>query len=130
MAKRLSVLVAAIALVATAALIVHRTRATAFSPPIHTCPSVPTLRGFTRGYPLVIQARNVSCAEALTIVRARNSNVGVTFVGNPAGPAAQFRWKLSGLPGWTCYGDGSGFPGHGMGGDCSKGGAAVEWYHA
>jgi hypothetical protein len=58
------------------------------------------------------------------------SGVGVTFVGNPEGPASQFRLKLYGLPGWTCYGDGSGFPGHGAGGYCTKGGATVEWYHA
>ena len=64
------------------------------------------------------------------MVRAMESGVGVTFVGNPEGPASQFRWKLFGLPGWTCFGDGSGFPGHGEGGDCSKGAAAVEWYHA
>jgi len=54
----------------------------------------------------------------------------VTFVGNPEGPASQFRWKLYGLPGWTCFGDGSGFPGHGAGGVCTKAGATVEWYHA
>jgi hypothetical protein len=74
--------------------------------------------------------RNVSCAEALTVVRAKESGIGVTFVGNPEGPASQFRWKLYGLPGWTCFGDGSGFPGHGAGGVCTKAGATVEWYHA
>jgi hypothetical protein len=44
------------------------------------------------------------------MVQAMESGVGVTFVGDPEGPASQFRWKLYGLPGWTCFGDGSGFP--------------------
>ena len=61
----------------------------------------------------------------------RCSGVGVTFVGaTPQGRVYQFRWKLYGFPGWTCYGDGSGFPERGAGGDCSKGGGTVEWYHA
>jgi hypothetical protein len=54
----------------------------------------------------------------------------LTFVGKREGPASQFRWKLYGLPGWTCFGDGSGFPAHGEAGDCSNGAADVEWYHA
>jgi hypothetical protein len=58
------------------------------------------------------------------------SDVGVTFVGNPEGAADQFRWKLYGFPGWTCYGDGSGFPEGGAGGHCSEGRHAVEWWHA
>ena len=82
------------------------------------------------GYPILIQTRNVSCAQASTMVQAMESGVGVTFVGNPEGPASQFRWKLYGLSGWTCFGDGSGFPGRGEGGDCSKGAATVDWYHA
>jgi hypothetical protein len=128
--KRLTVFVAMVALLSGTALLAQHGRATAFAPPNHQCPAVPSLTGLKRGYPILIQTRNVSCAEALTIVRAMASNIGVTFVGNPEGPASQFRWKLYGLPGWTCFGDGSGFPGHGAGGDCTKGGATVEWYHA
>lgn len=128
--KRLTVLIVAVALLGGTALLTEHGRATAFSPPNHNCPAVPTLRSFKRGYPILIQTRNVSCTQALTMVRAMESGVGVTFVGNPEGPASQFRWKLYGLPGWTCFGDGSGFPGHGEGGDCSKGAATVEWYHA
>jgi hypothetical protein len=128
--KRLTVLILALVLFGGVALLVQHGRATAYAPPNHECPSVPLLTGFKRGYPILIQTRNVSCAEALTVVRAMESNIGVTFIGNPEGPASQFRWKLYGLPGWTCHGDGSGFPGHGAGGDCTKEGAAVEWYHA
>ena len=128
--KRLTVLIVAVALLSGTALLVQHGRATAYAPPNHQCPPVPSLNGFTRGDPILVQTRNVSCAEALTVVRAKESNIGVTFVGNPEGPASQFRWKLYGLPGWTCYGDGSGFPGRGAGGVCTKGGATVEWYHA
>src|ERR1019366_6469279 len=128
--KRLTALIVAVAVLGGAALLAGHGRATAFSPPNHRCPAVPSLSGFKHGYPILIQTRNVSCAQALTIVQAMESGVGVTFVGNPEGPASQFRWKLYGLPGWTCFGDGSGFPGHGAGGDCTKGGATVEWYHA
>jgi hypothetical protein len=128
--KRLTVIIAAVALLGGMALLTGHGRATAFSSPNHNCPAVPTLRSFKHGYPILMQTRNVSCAQALTFVQAMESGVGVTFVGNPEGPASQFRWKLYGLPGWTCFGDGSGFPGHGEGGDCSKGAATVEWYHA
>jgi hypothetical protein len=128
--KRLAVFIVAVALLSGTALLVQHGRATAFAQPNHQCPSVPTLNGFKRGYAIRISTHDVSCAEALGIVRAMVSHVGVTFVGNPEGAASQFRWKLYGLPGWTCYGDGSGFPGHGAGGDCTKGGATVEWYHA
>ena len=128
--KRLRVLIVAVALLGGTALLIEHGRATAFSPANHNCPAVPTLRSFKRGYPILIQTRNVSCAQALAMVQTMESGVGVTFVGNPEGPASQFRWKLYGLPGWTCFGDGSGFPGHGEGGDCSKGVATVEWYHA
>ena len=120
----------AMAVLGGAVLLAGHGRATAFAPPNHNCPAVPTLRGFKRGYPILMQTRNVSCAQALTMVQAMESGVGVTFVGNPEGPASQFRWKLYGLPGWTCFGDGSGFPGHGAGGYCTKGSATVEWYHA
>lgn len=47
----------------------------------------------------------MSCGKALAIVRAMVSNVGLSLVGNPEGAAYQFRWKLYGFPGWTCYGD-------------------------
>lgn len=82
--------------------------------------SSPAIRIFTLDAP---------CAEGLGIVRAMVSGVGVTFVGKPNGGAYQFRWKLYGFPGWTCYGDGSGFPEGGAGGDCTKGGHGIEWYH-
>ena len=118
--KRLTVLIAVVALLGGTALLAQHGRATAFAPPNHRCPAIPSLTGFKRGYPILIQTRNVSCAGALTIVRAMTSNIGVTFVGNPEGPASQFRWKLYGLPGWTCFGDGSGFPGHGAGGVLHK----------
>lgn len=112
------------------ALLVRHGQATAYAPPNHQCPSVPTLKGFGRGYPLRISTRATSCTEALGIARAMMSGVGVSFVGNPEGGAYQFRWKLYGMPGWTCHGDGAGFPGHGAGGVCTKGAATVEWYHA
>jgi len=127
--KRLTALIVAVALFGGMSLLAGHQRASAYSPPNHHCPAVPTLRGLKRGYPILIQTRNVSCALALTMVQAMESGVGVTFIGNPEGPASQFRWKLHGLPGWTCYGDGSGFPGHGEGGDCAKGAAYAEWYH-
>ncbi len=127
--KKLTLLVVALALVSAMALAVHHGRATAFSPPNHRCPAVPSLNGLKHGYPILIQTRAVSCAAALTVVRAKESNVGVTFMGNPNGPAAQYRWRLEGLPGWTCFGDGSGFPGHGEGGACTRGADTVEWYH-
>ncbi len=128
--RRLTALVVGIALLACAALLVQHGRATAYGPTDHQCPSVPSLNGFKRGYAIRISTHDVSCAEALGVVRAMVSDIGVTFVGNPEGPASQFRWKLYGLPGWTCYGDGSGFPGHGVGGACARGSATVEWYHA
>ena len=103
---------AVVALLSATALLVQRGRATAAAPPNHDCPSVTTLDGFGHGHPLVIQTRNMSCTEALTVIRAMVSGVGVTFSGNPDN-ASSFRWKLYGLPGWTCFGDGSGFPGHG-----------------
>lgn len=93
------------------------------------CPSVPMLYGFKRSASLRLLTRGASCAEALGIVRAMLSRAGVSFVGNPNGSASQFRWKLYGYPGWTCHGDGSGFPEGGAGGVCTKGGAVVEWYH-
>jgi hypothetical protein len=127
--KRLTALIAVVALLSATALLVQRGRATAAAPPNHDCPSVTTLDGFGHGHPLVVQTRNVSCTEALTVIRAMVSGVGVTFSGNPDN-ASSFRWKLYGLPGWTCFGDGSGFPGHGAGGDCTNGAATVEWYHA
>ena len=123
-------LIGVVALLAAVALLVQHGRATAYAPPNHHCPAVPSLTGFKRGYPILMQTRNVSCAGALGVVRAMVSDIGVSFVGNPEGPASQFRWKLYGLPGWTCYGDGSGFLGHGAGGVCTKGGETVEWYHA
>jgi hypothetical protein len=128
--KKLMVLIVAMALLSGAALLVQHGRATAYAPPNRQCLAVPSLNGLKRGYPILIQTRNVSCAQALIIVQAKESGIGVIFVGNPEGTASQFRWKLYGLPGWTCYGDGSGFPGHGAGGDCTKGSATVEWYHA
>jgi hypothetical protein len=75
---------------------------------------------------------DAQCVVRASIDHGAGNGVGRRrdVVGNPEGPASQFRWKLYGLPGWTCFGDGSGFPGHGEGGDCSKGVAAVEWYHA
>jgi hypothetical protein len=128
--RKLTVLIMGVALLVCVALFVQHGPATAFSPPNHRCSSVPSLNGFKPGYAIRISTHSVSCTEALGIVRAMVSGIGVTFVGNPEGPAAQFRWKLHGFPGWTCYGDGSGFPGHGAGGDCSRGSATVEWYHA
>jgi hypothetical protein len=127
--RRLTVIVAVVLLGGTALLVQHG-RATAYAPPDHRCPSVPTLYAFKRAPAIRILTHDVSCTEALGIVRAMISGVGVTFVGNPNGPASQFRWKLYGFPGWTCYGDGSGFPEGGAGGDCTKGPATVEWWHA
>jgi len=127
--KRLIVIVAVV-LLGGAGLLMQQGGATAEAPTNHQCPSVPTLYNFKRGPAIRSFTHDVSCAEALRIVRAMVSGVGVTFVGNPEGGAYQFRWKLYGFPGWTCYGDGSGFPEGGAGGDCSKGGALVEWYHA
>ena len=120
----------AIALLVAAALVAQCGRATAAAPANHGCPSVSTLNGFKHGRAVRVLTREAPCPEALGIVRAMVSGVGVTFVGNPEGGAYQFRWKLYGYSGWTCYGDGSGFPGGGAGGDCSKGGATVEWWHA
>ena len=62
----------------------------------------------------------------------------VTYAMSPSHPRwDEFLERLCGpegcdfkAKGWTCFGDGSGFPGHGAGGDCSKGAATVEWYHA
>ncbi len=128
--KTLTVIVA-VALLGGTVLLAQHGRATAYpAQASHQCPSISTLNGFEHGAPLRILTRDVSCAEALGIVRAMLSGVGVTFVGNPNGPASQFRWKLYGFPGWTCYGDGSGFPEGGAGGICGKGNATVEWYHA
>jgi hypothetical protein len=127
--RKLTVLIV-VALLGGLTLLVQHGRATAYAPPNHKCPAVSSLNGFENGYPILIQTRNVSCTQALSVVQAKESGIGVTFVGNPDGPASQFRWKLYGLPGWTCYGDGSGFPGHGAGGNCTKGSATVEWYHA
>jgi hypothetical protein len=127
--KRLAV-IAVVVLLAGTALLVRQGGATAQAPASHACPLVPTLNGFKRARAIRSFTHDVSCAEALAIVRAMVSNVGVTFVGNPEGAAYQFRWKLYGFPGWTCYGDGSGFPEGGAGGHCSKGGATVEWWHA
>jgi hypothetical protein len=126
--KRLTVIVA-VALLGGTALLVQHGRATAYAPANHRCPSVSTLNGFKRGHAIRILTRDVSCAEALGVVRAMESGIGVTFSGNPEN-ASSFRWKLYGLPGWTCYGDGSGFPEGGAGGVCARGGATVEWYHA
>lgn len=123
-------LIVGVAVLACTALFGSRDLATAYVPANHHCPSVPSLNGFRRGYAIRISTHDASCAEALGMARAMESGIGVSFVGNPNGPASQFRWKLYGFPGWTCYGDGSGFPGHGAGGDCSRGSATVEWYHA
>ena len=127
--KRLVALIVTAVVLGSVALFAGHGRATASALLAH-CPSVSTLNGFKHSYPLVVEARGASCAEALAVIRAMVSGVGVTFQGNPNGAAYQFRWKLYGLLGWTCVGDGSGFPGHGAGGDCSKAGATVEWYHA
>lgn len=128
--KRLAVLIVAVALLGGTALLVQHGRATAYAPTNHQCPSVYELNGsLERGRAIRILTHDVSCAEALGIVRAKLSGLGVTFSGNPDN-ASSFRWKLYGLPGWTCYGDGSGFPEGGAGGRCSKGGATVEWWHA
>ena len=127
--RKLGLIVAILLLSGTAVLARHG-HATAYAAADHRCPSVPTLYAFKRGPALRIIARGVSCAEALGIVRAMTSGVGVAFVGNPNGPASQFRWKLYGFPGWTCFGDGSGFPEGGAGGDCAKGPAGIEWWHA
>jgi hypothetical protein len=86
--KRLTVLIVAVALLGGTALLTEHGQATAFSPSNHNCPAVPTLRGFKRGYPILIQTHNVSCAQALTMVQAMESGVGVTFVGNPEGSAS------------------------------------------
>ncbi len=95
--------------------------ASGYVPANHRCPPVSNFVGLNltkvlRGSTL-IRGRNVTCAEALGVVRAQASGVGVTFSGNPEN-ASSFRFKLYGLPGWTCYGDK---------GYCAKGGAAVEW---
>jgi hypothetical protein len=100
----------AVALIGGTALLIQHGRAIAYAPANHQCPSVPTLNGFKPAAAIRLLTRDVSCAEALGVVRAMESDVGVTFIGDPEGPASQFRWKLYGLPGWTCYGDGSGFP--------------------
>jgi hypothetical protein len=126
--KRLAVIVV-VALLAGATLLARQGGAIGQAPTSHACPLVPTLNGFKRAHAIRSFTHDVSCAEALGIVRAMVSNVGVTFVGNPEGAAYQFRWKLYGFPGWTCYGDGSGFPEGGAGGHCSKAGASVEWWH-
>jgi hypothetical protein len=125
----LTVISMAVVLLGGTALLVQHGRATAYAQPNHQCPSVSTLNGFGHGDSLRISTRDASCAEALGVVRAMVSGVGVTFSGDPNN-AGSFRWKLYGLPGWTCHGDGSGFPGHGAGGVCTKGSATVEWYHA
>ena len=130
MVKRLAVFLTAVALLGGAALVVQHGRAAAYAPTSHTCPVVPTLHGFKAGPAIRSFTRDASCAEALEMVRAMESGVGVAFLGNPEGAAYQFRWKIYGLPGWTCHGDGSGFPEGGAGGACTKGGATVEWYHA
>lgn len=123
-------IIVAVTLLGGVGLLVQHGRATAFTPTDHQCPSVTSLNGFKRGYAIRVSTHSVSCADALGIVRAMVSGIGVTFVGNPEGPASQFRWKLYGFPGWTCFGDGSGFLGHRAGGDCSRGSGTVEWYHA
>ena len=81
--KRLTVLIVAVALLGGTALLTEHGRATAFSAPNHNCPAVPTLRSFKRGYPILIQTRNVSCAQALTMVQAMESGVGVTLSATP-----------------------------------------------
>jgi len=113
--KRLTVVIVGVAVLACAALLVQQGRATAYSPTNHRCPSVSTLNGFTHSYPLRIFTHDLSCKEAMGIVRTMVSGVGVSFTGNPDN-ASSFRWKLYGFPGWTC--------------DCSRGSASVEWYHA
>ncbi len=118
-----------IAIAAIMLLVLAVPAAHAYPAPTHECPSVSTLYGFKHAASLRLLTRSASCAEALGIVRAMISHVGVTFVGNPEGAAGQFRWTLYGFPGWTCHGDGSGFPEGGAGGVCTKGGAVVEWYH-
>jgi len=128
--KRLTALIVAVALLSGTALLVQHGRATAYAPTTQTCPTVQTLHGFKRSAAIRSFTHDASCAEALEMVRAMESQVGVTFIGNPEGAAYQFRWKIYGLPGWTCHGDGSGFPEGGAGGDCAKGSATVEWYHA
>jgi len=125
-------LIVVVVLLAGAAVLVLHGRAAAVVPANHHCPSVSTFNegGFKHGAGIRILTHDASCAEALGVVRAMVSGIGVTFIGNPEGGAYQFRWKLYGLPGWTCYGDGSGFPEGGAGGDCAKGSATVEWWHA
>ena len=96
--KRLTVLILALVLFGGVALLVQHGRATAYAPPNHECPSVPSLTGFKRGYPILIQTRNVSCAEALTVVRAMESNIGVTFIGLcVSGPCAVSAFSPAGL---------------------------------
>jgi hypothetical protein len=124
--------VIAVALLGGVALLTQHGRASAYAEATHRCASVPTLNAVTgvgHGPAIRLFTRNVSCSEALGIVRAMISGVGVTFSGDPDN-ASSFRFTLFGLPGWTCHGDGSGFPEGGAGGLCTKGGATVEWYHA
>ncbi|MGO9490530.1 MAG: hypothetical protein ACLQBB_16090 [Solirubrobacteraceae bacterium] len=124
------ILIVAVAVLGGTALLVQQGGATVAAPTNHKCPLVSTLNGFKRTPAIRSFTHDVPCSEALGIVRAMVSGVGVTFVGNPEGGAYQFRWKLYGFPGWTCFGDGSGFPEGGAGGDCSRGSASVAWYHA
>lgn len=117
-------IIVTVALLGGVGLLVQHGRANA-APATHRCPSVSTLDVFKHGPALRILTSDVSCTEALAIVRAMVSGIGVTFSGNPEN-AGSFRWKLYGFPGWTCYGDGSGFPEGGAGGLCAKG-AGPEW---
>jgi hypothetical protein len=129
--KRLTMLTVAAALVGGVLVLSQHGKASAFATPNRQCPPVLTLgANLGRGPAIRILTHNMSCSRALGIVRAMVSGVGVTFIGNPQGRASQFRWRLYGLPGWTCYGDGSGFPEGGAGGDCAMGSSTVEWYHA
>ena len=127
--KGLTVIIAAVALLGGTALLTGHGRATAFSAPNHNCPAVPTLRSFKRGYPILIQTRNVSCAQALTFVQAMESGVGVTFVGNPeprfAVPLEALRpARLDVLRRRQRLSRSRGRRG------LLKGAATVEWYHA
>lgn len=129
MPKRIVPLVAllALALPSTAAA---RAPAAANWPTVsarHRCPVVAS-EGLRSPVSIRLFTHGLSCARALEVARAMISGVGVTFSGDP-NDASTFRWTLYGLPGWTCFGDGSGFPEGGAGGICAKGQAVVEWYH-
>jgi hypothetical protein len=74
--KRLTVIVA-VALLSGTALLVPHGRATASAPANHQCPPVSSLDGFAHGAAIRILTRDVSCAEVLVVVPAKESNMGV-----------------------------------------------------